>query len=358
MHCNALVPAVQATTGFFELLGVSAARGRTFRPDEALAGGALGLLLSRAGTRLLVLVLAKAFAVPRIENTHVDLWVLGFTLVLSLATGIVFGVVPAFTAASPTRVTKVPGVRSAALVANLPLGGGEDSLGFHIPGRPDPAPVKAWSAAFNIISPGYFHTMAIPLRAGREFTEQDVGGAPGVIVINETAARQLWPGEDPLGKQIDLPADAKTSITLTVVGVTGDVRQIGLGIPPRPEVFLDYLQPGPPWPWPRWGSTASCPTRSRSGPGDSPGPGGGARRRDPSRLGRGAPSRPGRIRDRPCGTVAVTRLLTNLVPGVQPGDPLTLSAVSALLIGVALAASYLPARRASRVDPVIALRYE
>jgi putative ABC transport system permease protein len=58
------------------------------------------------------------------------------------------------------------------------------------------------------------------------------------------------------------------------------------------------------------------------------------------------------------GALAVTQVLTHLLPGVQPGDPLTLSAVALLLISVALAASYLPARRGSRVDPVVTLRYE
>jgi putative ABC transport system permease protein len=58
------------------------------------------------------------------------------------------------------------------------------------------------------------------------------------------------------------------------------------------------------------------------------------------------------------GAVGLTRVLTSLVPSVQPGDPVTLAAVSALLIGVALAATFLPAQRAARVDPLVALRYE
>src|SRR5262249_49073753 len=62
------------------------------------------------------------------------------------------------------RVQATPGVRSAALVADLPLGGGSDSLGFKIPGRLPPAPRKYFSANFNIASPGYFRTMGIPVR--------------------------------------------------------------------------------------------------------------------------------------------------------------------------------------------------
>jgi putative ABC transport system permease protein len=91
--------------------------------------------------------------------------------------------------------------------------------------------------------------MGIPLQAGREFTDQDDRGAPPVVVINETAARQVWPGEDPVRKQIALPQSNNTSLTLTVAGVTGDVRQSSLGSQPRPEIFLDYMQSPLSWTW-------------------------------------------------------------------------------------------------------------
>ncbi|MBW8878543.1 MAG: ABC transporter permease [Acidobacteria bacterium] len=480
----------------------------------ALAGGLLGLLLASWGTRLLVALLAQSFPIPRLENTHIDGWVLLFTLALSLVTGILFGSVLAVPAASPdlnevlressrtategaggrrarsllviaevslalillsgaglllksllvlrntapgfstenlltvdfslpknkfsntiersgfftnmlARVAALPGVRSAALVADLPLGGGSDSLGFHIAGRPDPAPDGAFSASFNIVSAGYFHTMAIPLRAGREFTERDSVGAPGVIVVNDTAARTFWPGGDALGKQITVPG-AGDSGTLTVVGVTGDVRQRSLGSAPQPEIFLNYAQPGPAWPW------LVLVVRTTGDPAALTG----AIRNMAQSVDRNVPvSRVRTMDDVLSGTLAqprvytlllvffatlalalaavglygvvsytvtqrmhelgirmalgaergdvvwlvlrqglsltltgtviglagglaVTRVLTHLLPGVQPGDPLTLSAVALLLIGVALAASYLPARRGSRVEPVVTLRYE
>ena len=87
------------------------------------------------------------------------------------------------------------------------------------------------------------------MREGREFTSEDSAATPQLIVINETAARRFWPHDHPIGKQIILPTGPDTSVTLTVVGVTGDVRQMGVGVPPRPEIFLDYAQPTPPWPW-------------------------------------------------------------------------------------------------------------
>jgi len=64
-------------------------------------------------------------------------------------------------------------------------------------------------------------------------------------VVNSSAAQRFWPGEDPLGKQISFD-DTRM---LTIVGIIGAVRQRSLGVAPQPEIFLDYLQPGPDWPW-------------------------------------------------------------------------------------------------------------
>src|SRR5205823_10684637 len=122
-------------------------------------------------------------------------------------------------------------------VADLPLGGGFDSLSFHIVGKPDPAPGKPFQSLFNVASPGYFATMGIPLRAGHEFSDRDSTDTTQVIVINEAAARRFWPDEIPLGKQIRLDTNL-----LTVVGVVSDTRQLGLGTAPRPEIFLNYMR--------------------------------------------------------------------------------------------------------------------
>ena len=106
-----------------------------------------------------------------------------------------------------TRLREVPGVTSAAFVADLPLNGGSDSLGFRIIGRPQE---KSSHALFNIVSAGYFKTLGIPLRAGREFTAADAGTSPAVVVINESAARRFWPGENPLERQITVDSDTRS----------------------------------------------------------------------------------------------------------------------------------------------------
>ncbi len=479
----------------------------------ALAGGAVGLLLSSWTARLLVRLLSESFQIPRLESTSTDGWVLGFALVLSLATGILFGAVFAplavardlheglresgrtaaggrggrrlrgalvvtetalalvllagagvllkhlwvmrntapgfetknmlgvsfalprnkfanpvertrFFEALQSRAAALPGVRAAALVANPPMGGGWDQLGFKIPGKTAPQPDGYFRANFNIVSPGYFRTMGIPVRAGREFTPQDGTGLPA-IVINESAAR-LWQGEGALGKTIDLPIDDEKSVTLTVVGVTADVRQMGLGVAPRPEVYLSFLQPGPQWSW------LALMIRTQGEPAELAGT-----MRDFARsVDRDVPIAEVRTFDEIlsaslaeprvytlllavfaalaltlatiglygvvsytvaqrtpemgvrlalgaergdvvrlvlrqglglaltgtaiglAGALAAMRLITRLIPEAQPGDPLTLAAVCALLIGVALVATYVPARRASRVDPTVALRFD
>ena len=303
----------------------------------ALAGGALGLVAADWTARTLASILSEQFNVARIAGARTDLTVLGFTLILSMATGIAFGSFPALASASPdlkdalcdatrgstgvhvprlrrslvvletalalvllagagtllktlvtlqgthpgfetanvlkadlllplpqykefadrvrfyetaqARVRALPGVRTAAFVSDLPLSGGTDSLGFHLVGRPDPAPGKMYIAGFNMVTSGYFGTLGIPLKAGREFVDADRTGTPPVVVVNETAARMFWPGQSPIGRQIEMSGPNSTSQVITIVGVTGDVRHVGLGLPPRPEMFLSSLQAPLLWPW-------------------------------------------------------------------------------------------------------------
>ena len=319
------------------------------------------------------------------------------------------------------RAEAVHGVHAAALIADLPLGGGSDSLSFHIAGKPDPAPGKPFQSLFNVASSGYFATMGIPIHAGREFSDHDSADTTPAVIINEAARRRFWPGEIPLGKQISLGANL-----LTVVGVVGDTRQTSLGVPPRPEIFLNYMQSSPEWSWlvmvaRSEGDPAAISAALKSA----------AQQVDPNvpvtrilplddvlalslaqpqlwaallavfaslavilaavglygvvaylvaqrthevgiRMALGATridvfslvvgqglglTFGGTLVGIPCA-LGAARLLVHLVPSVRAGDPLTLTGVSALLLSIAFAASYIPARRATRVDPIVALRYE
>ena len=284
----------------------------------ALAGGGavLGVLLATTGTWFVARV--QGTAVPLLAGVHVDTTVLGFTVLIAVATGIGFGLVPALhgtsfnlatALAEGTRgtsegrgsrlrrtlvvvevalvcvmlsgagllarslrhvlevqpgfaadhltavrvdprqavdlatkvayfdaivreVSSLPGVQSVGLTDALPLG---DNFGWRrwtastaeIPeGKNAPAPLV------RIVDEGYFAAMQIPLRAGRPFDVADAQGVPAIIV-NEQLARTLWPGKDPIGREI------KTSRkTRRVVGVVRDVRYFGLDREPDMEMYM------------------------------------------------------------------------------------------------------------------------
>jgi putative ABC transport system permease protein len=143
------------------------------------------------------------------------------------------------------RVGALPGVKSVGGISHLPMQGNA-GRSFVIEGRPDPGPERQPGAGYSVTCPGYFRTLDIPLLEGREFADQDMLGAPGVIVINQTMARRYWPTEDPVGKRIKLGYFESHEPWLTVVGLVGDVRHWGLDAEVRPEFFRPYTQAA--WP--------------------------------------------------------------------------------------------------------------
>ena len=101
------------------------------------------------------------------------------------------------------RLSAVPGAESTALVSVLPLSGSDSDFGFTIEGRPKPVtPSERPTAWYRIVSSDYFRTMRIRILRGRGLTDQDSTSAPGAVVINESLARKYWPTEDPLGRRI------------------------------------------------------------------------------------------------------------------------------------------------------------
>lgn len=100
------------------------------------------------------------------------------------------------------RVGSIPGVQSAGLVSTLPLGGNNTDTSFNIEGRPVPPENQSPVAWYNSVTPEYFRTMGIKLVAGRGLTEADNEQSPRVVVITEALARRYWPDENPLGRRI------------------------------------------------------------------------------------------------------------------------------------------------------------
>jgi len=314
------------------------------------------------------------------------------------------------------RVNSIPGVDSAGFTNHIPVAFKGDMSDITAEGRSDK---ESPMCNYRMAGPGYLRTMGIPLRRGRDIQETDSAGAPFVVLVNETLARMLWPGQDPIGRRVVFGKDL-----VPVVGVVGDVHQSGLDVPPQPEFYLSALQAG------RLAGALAIHTKvdpaSVAGAvrqaiwsvnPDAPitdvatmeeildqevfqrrvqttllgffaalalvlsavGTYGviaywvaqrtheiglrmalGAERMDVLRLVvvQGFKLTLIGVAIGVTGAFGLTRFLTSLLYSVKPSDPLTFTAVSLLLTAVALLASYIPARRAAKVEPMVALRYE
>jgi putative ABC transport system permease protein len=475
----------------------------------SVAGGAAGILLAYWSVPAL-LALAPTGKVPRMEMIRMDGWVLAFTFGISVITGIVFGLAPAFHTArryareslragrsvtaghegirgaltiaeialalvlltgaglmlksflhlravnpgfSPgsvmtmtvdlpdstyrtapqmqafhaqtvTELSRLPGVVAAGAVNLLPLGEFLTMGTFQVEGAQRP---PGFMVDKPCISPGYFRAMGIQLLRGREFTEHDNATASGVVVVSQTVARTLWPGEDPLGKRISMEDEPKPGDWLTVVGVVSDVKQQGLAKNSDPAIYQPYLQVSHSF----FLGHMTFVVRTASRP-ESVAAGMRAVLRDVDKnqpisiasmdsliatttaetqfqvrllatfamiafaltivgiygvLAYSVAQRTREIGVRMAlgaqsgdvlrmvlrkalvvislgiviggaGAFALTRVLARFLFEVKPGDVPTLSVVALALVFSALAACYIPARRAMRVDPMVALRYE
>jgi predicted permease len=128
------------------------------------------------------------------------------------------------------RVAAQPGVVSVGANSRAPMSGGNSSGSFDIEGRePWPAGAKPLLHR-NVVTPGYFKTMGIPIVRGRDFNDADAKDGRLVMVISQRAAERFFPGEDPIGHRIDLGEHDDTKhLWSEIVGVVGDVRKLGLG---------------------------------------------------------------------------------------------------------------------------------
>ena len=495
---------------------LGAGRGRLIRQmlGESLvlaaAGGAAGLLLAVWAVRVLRVAAADRLPIPRFEAVTIDGWVLAFTALATIVSGVFFGLVPALSASRSDlheslkeggrtgsaargararssfvvievavalvllvgagllirsfahllsldpgfnaeriatmrislpgsrypepalrvqffqrlfeRVDALPGLNAAGAISWLPLAGPGSATRFAIVGKP-PAPSGLEPVCdVRIIVNDYFEALQMPLVRGRFFDARDGGATSNRVVINETMARQYFPGEDPIGKRLKVNFGVEGDDE--IIGIVGDVRHTSLEREPRATVY---------WPYERVSSN-SMTLAVKAARDTDPLVGGviaAVRALDPQlavgdirsmedvvsrsvaqrefvmtlltifagaalllaavgiygviaysvtqrtqeigiRMALGAQRSQvlrmvmthavklaaigitlGSI-----GALALTRLMEDLLFATRPYDPLTFGAVAAVLAAIALAASYLPGLRATRVDPVIALRSE
>jgi putative ABC transport system permease protein len=315
-------------------------------------------------------------------------------------------------------VATVPGVERVAAISRLPFSGGNSSRTFNRPGS-----TKEDRADIRIATPDYFQTMAIPLVRGRNFTEHDTKTSALVAIINEETAKQVFPGEDPIGQYVE--NFGPKSEKLQVVGVVGNVRHLALETAPRPELY----QPLGQGMWPLvniavrtspenpltllpavqqavWNVNKSVPLGNPRSMNDmiartllqkkftmlllsifagaalllaAIGLYGvisysvaqrtrelgirialGAQRSDVLRLilRQGMTLVAAGVVFGVAASLGLTRLIASLLYGISASDPITFFLLSLALVLVAFVACWLPARRASAVDPIVALHAE
>jgi predicted permease len=138
------------------------------------------------------------------------------------------------------RMRALGGVASAGGINHLPISGDLWMRELAVEGAPAPAHGEEPRAIYRVITPGYIPTLGLTLLEGRDLTERDDQGAPGAVIVNETLARRLWPGQDPLGRQLRVEDGGPNP--RTVVGLVRDVKQREWTAPAGPEMYLAYLQ--------------------------------------------------------------------------------------------------------------------
>jgi putative ABC transport system permease protein len=319
------------------------------------------------------------------------------------------------------NVRAVPGVQSAALVRAVPFSGNGGTTGYAVEGKPAPDPAQMPQARFQLVTPDYFKTLRIPLLKGRDFTDRDDLQTPLVSVINETFAARAWPGEDPIGKQFTTPSTPGPVTVIGVVGDTKHYTATEAAMPQLyaahyqvPLIFSSLVArvSGPPMSitnevkraiWavdkdqPVW-TIRSLESQVDATRGQSRflalllgifagvalllagvgiygvtsygvaqqtheigirlalGASGDRVLRDV--VGRGVRLTLIAVAIGLVFAVAMGRLASAVLFGVTPIDPLSLVGAAVILAIVSIAACYIPARRASRVDPVVALSQE
>src|SRR5216683_49506 len=140
------------------------------------------------------------------------------------------------------NIQALPGVEPAACVTSLPSGWTWNWVDLRAEGKPPASPADMPPVISQVVAPGFFPALRVPLRQGRLLSDQDGPNAPPVVVISETMARQNWPDQNPLGKHIQLGRPQAAQPFRTVVGVVGDVQPVPLDHDPAPTAYVPFAQ--------------------------------------------------------------------------------------------------------------------
>jgi predicted permease len=313
----------------------------------------------------------------------------------------------------------IPGIQSVAMSRMIPLDGGKMGLGgVVVDGHPASAQNESWDPGWNIVTPNYFDVMRIPLVKGRGFTEQDRAGTPDVAIINETLASSIWSNEEAVGKSF---RNGERIVTIIGIARNSKYRSLGetsegfiyVPLAQRYSSTMSLFVRSAP------GASPSIPIRQLVAQLDPALPILTSQSMDehvalglfPQRIALWVAASLGGValllaligiygitaygvaqRSREIGirialgssrqnvlgmvvgqgarlgaigvavgmvaAIAVTRLLESMLFGVSGSDPIALAAAATVLLATALVASWLPARRAARTDPMVALRQE
>jgi predicted permease len=144
------------------------------------------------------------------------------------------------------RLESAPGISAAHAVDIVPLTLSNQTTNKLRDGEPRPQEGQAPPTPqiyFNAVSPGHFKTLQIPLISGRDFSYADTANAPKVAIVNETMARQFWPGKDPIGQRLlPIEADAAPGAAIVVVGLVRDSKYVTIGEEPRTFMYVPLAQ--------------------------------------------------------------------------------------------------------------------
>jgi putative ABC transport system permease protein len=140
------------------------------------------------------------------------------------------------------RLTALPGVEAVGMITELPLSGQPNDTGFTVEGRPPVQPGQEFGADFRRVNEDYLRALKIPLRRGRGFTMQEVRQNAQVVMISETLAQSIFPDEDPLGKRLLLGLNTPTPFE--IIGIVGDIRHRSLEAAPLATMYLPELDTG------------------------------------------------------------------------------------------------------------------